>query len=64
MEEIDPLAMTRVKIEKPVKQEGLGFFFGLLLLLSFIFILFTILLLVMEWTGIPLPTYLRIPVGF
>ena len=63
MDETNPAAGARVKIEQPEKPEKIGFFYGFLFLLSFVLISFTLWLLVAEWTGVPLAAFLRIPVG-
>ena len=63
MDEMNPTAGAGVKIEQPEKPEKIGFFYGFLLFLSFILVAFTLWLLVVEWTGMPLPAVLRVPVG-
>jgi hypothetical protein len=62
-DETNPIIESRVKIEQPERDEKFGFFYGFLLFLSFILILFTVALLVIEWTQTPFPHFLRIPVG-
>ena len=61
-EGIPPMGMG-VKIEHPEKPEQLGFFYGFLLLLSFVLVGFTLWLLVSESLGQSLPSFLRVSVG-
>ena len=54
---------TSVKIEQPKERQRIGFFYVLLLFLSFCFIFFTQFILILEGTGRSLPTFLRFPIA-
>ncbi len=52
-----------VKIEQPKERERLGVFYFVLLFLSFLFILVTHFVLILEGIGRSLPTFLKFPVA-
>ena len=52
-----------IKIEGPNKEVQLGFGYKLLLVLSFLFIAFTLYLLILEGTTPSLPAFLKFHIG-
>ena len=52
-----------VKIEPPPSEEQVGPFFIFLAILSLILISFTTWLLILEWIGKPLPSFLKLPIA-
>ncbi|MBI4373126.1 MAG: hypothetical protein HY585_05315 [Candidatus Omnitrophica bacterium] len=60
MEPSESPAKPSVRIERPTP-EKISSFFVFLLLVSFFLIAFTVWLLVLEWTGEPLPPFLKLP---
>ena len=54
-------AKLGIKIERPTT-EKVSFFYFFLLILSLFFVAFTAWLLILEWTGNPLPIFLKFPI--
>ncbi|OGW88592.1 MAG: hypothetical protein A3A73_04050 [Omnitrophica bacterium RIFCSPLOWO2_01_FULL_50_24] len=58
MDELGGAGKLGIKIERPMS-ERLGFFYYFLVIVSFLFMGFTVWLLVIEWTGMPFPEVFR-----
>ncbi len=54
-----PQPVAKVKIEKPTESD-VSVVYGVLVFLSFCLIAFTLWILILEWTGSPLPIFLRL----
>ena len=60
MEEFsEATAKLGIKIEKPFTEEKLSPIFYWLIILDLAFIALTVWLLILEWTGNPLPVFLK-----
>lgn len=62
MESTQSSTKLGIKIERP-GGEKLGFIYLLLAILALLFALSTLALLALEWTGQPLPAFLKLPIG-
>lgn len=56
------LGISGVIIEEPKTVRPLGWFYILLLLLSFLFVIVSLWILILEGTDTSLPSFLRLPV--